>query len=148
MEPTDGDLRELADRILGMREDAVRQRRLLAIELGRPGEVIDEFSLAATTDLMNTMSVEPLVTAHISVGNHGEARKILSAHREALERLLTHFRQAADVHRSLMSLARRRYRDDYRRSAFAFAASVGGRASANDTSNLGRRAGLTFALWR
>ncbi len=83
----EGELRELADRLLGMREDAVRQRRLLAIELGRPGEVINEFALIPDADFIDAMSVEPLVAAHISVGNHTQARKILSAHREALERV-------------------------------------------------------------
>ena len=83
----DGELRELADRLVGMREDAVRQRRLLAIELGRASEVIDEFSLLPPADFLDAMSMEPLVTAHISVGDYKEARTILSAHREALARV-------------------------------------------------------------
>lgn len=83
----DGELRELSDRLVGMREDAVRQRRLLAIELGRASEVIEEFSLVPPADFLDTMSVEPLVTAHISLGNHNDAREVLSAHCECLERV-------------------------------------------------------------
>jgi hypothetical protein len=79
------ELRETADRLLGIREEATRQRRLLAIELGRAQEVVDEFTLAGKTDYLDSMIVEPLAAAHISIGTNQSAREILSAHRTALE---------------------------------------------------------------
>jgi DNA-binding SARP family transcriptional activator len=79
------DLRETTDRLLGIREESIRQRRFLAIELGRAQEVIDEFVTSGETDHLDSMIIEPLVAAYLALGQNQEARALLSAHRSALE---------------------------------------------------------------
>jgi DNA-binding SARP family transcriptional activator/tetratricopeptide (TPR) repeat protein len=79
------DLHAMADRLVGLREEAERQRHLLAVELGGAESVVEQLGPAAHEDPSNLSVIEPYAAALIALERIDEARKALSKHRFSIE---------------------------------------------------------------